>query len=58
MDKLKSLQAFIRIAELGSLTAAAASLGTSLPSVVRQRAALAAQLGPRRVHVRGPQLLG
>jgi DNA-binding transcriptional LysR family regulator len=47
MDKFKSLQTFIRIAELGSLTAAAAALGTSLPSVVRQLAALEVQLGTR-----------
>jgi DNA-binding transcriptional LysR family regulator len=47
MDKLRSLQTFIRIAELGSLTAAAAALGTSLPSVVRQLAALEAGLGTR-----------
>ena len=47
MDKLKSLQTFVRIAELGSLTAAAAALGTSLPSVVRQLAALEAHLGTR-----------
>jgi len=47
MDKLRSLQAFVRIAELGSLTAAAAALDTSLPSVVRQLAALEAQLGTR-----------
>jgi DNA-binding transcriptional LysR family regulator len=47
MDKLKSLQTFVRIAELGSLTAAAAALDTSLPSVVRQLAALEAHLGTR-----------
>ncbi|MGM9488589.1 LysR family transcriptional regulator [Ideonella sp. YS5] len=47
MDKLKSLQTFIRIAELGSLTAAAGALGMSLPSVVRQLAALEAHLGTR-----------
>ena len=47
MDKLRSLQTFIRIAELGSLTAAAGALGTSLPSVVRQLAALEAGLGTR-----------
>jgi DNA-binding transcriptional LysR family regulator len=47
MDKLKSLQTFVRIAELGSLTAAAAALGTSAPSVVRQLAALERHLGTR-----------
>lgn len=47
MDKLKSLQTFVRIADLGSLTAAAASVGTSAPSVVRQLAALEHHLGTR-----------
>lgn len=47
MDKLKSLQTFVRIAELGSLTAAAAALDTSVPSVVRQLAALEQHLGTR-----------
>jgi DNA-binding transcriptional LysR family regulator len=47
MDKLKSLQTFVRIADLGSLTAAAAALGTSAPSVVRQLAALEHHLGTR-----------
>lgn len=47
MDKLKSLQTFVRIAELGSLTAAAAALGSSVPSVVRQLAALEQHLGTR-----------
>jgi DNA-binding transcriptional LysR family regulator len=47
MDKLKSLQTFVRIAELGSLTAAAVALGTSAPSVVRQLAALEQHLGTR-----------
>ncbi len=47
MDKLKSLQTFVRIAELGSLTAAAAAQDTSVPSVVRQLAALEQHLGTR-----------
>lgn len=47
MDKLKSLQTFVRIAELGSLTAAAAALDTSVPSVVRQLAALERHLATR-----------
>lgn len=47
MDKLKSLQTFVRIADLGSLTAAAAALDTSVPSVVRQLAALERHLGTR-----------
>lgn len=47
MDKLKAMQAFIHIAEQGSLTAAAATLGASLPAVVRTLAALEAHLGVR-----------
>jgi len=47
MDKLKALQTVVHIAELGSLTAAAAAQGQSLPAVVRQLAALEAQLGVR-----------
>lgn len=38
---------FVRIVERGSLTAAAASLGASLPAVVRTLAALEADLGVR-----------
>ena len=40
MDKLKAMAVFVQIADRGSLTAAAAALGTSLPSVVRILAAL------------------
>lgn len=47
MDKLRALDAFVKIADLGSLTAAARALETSLPSVVRTLAALEAQLGAR-----------
>ena len=47
MDKLKAMQAFVRIADEGSLTAAARSLESSLPAVVRTLAALEAQLGVR-----------
>lgn len=47
MDKLKAMQAFTKIAEHGSLTAAARALGSSLPAVVRSLAALEAQLGVR-----------
>jgi DNA-binding transcriptional LysR family regulator len=35
VDKLVSMRTFVRIVELGSLTAAANELGTSLPTVVR-----------------------
>jgi len=40
MDKLRAMSVFVVIAEKGSLTAAAESLGKSLPSVVRMLAAL------------------
>ncbi|MDB5807465.1 MAG: LysR family transcriptional regulator [Betaproteobacteria bacterium] len=50
MDKLKAMQTFARIAEAGSLTAAAAELGSSLPAVVRSLAALEAQLGVRLIN--------
>ena len=40
MDKLLAMTIFVRIMEKGSLTAAAATLDTSLPSVVRSLAAL------------------
>ena len=47
MDKLKAMQTFVRIAEAGSLTAAANETGASLPAVVRSLAALEADLGVR-----------
>jgi len=47
MDKLRAMQTFVRIVDDGSLTAAAASMGTSLPAVVRTLAALEAQLQVR-----------
>jgi DNA-binding transcriptional LysR family regulator len=47
MDRFKAMQAFVQIAEQGTLTAAARALGTSLPSVVRMLAAYEAQLGAR-----------
>ena len=40
MDKLQAMSVFVKIAEKGSLTAAANSLGKSLPAVVRMLAAL------------------
>ena len=45
MDKLGAMQTFVRIVEAGSLTRAAASLETSLPTVVRTLAALERDLG-------------
>ncbi|MDP2028909.1 MAG: LysR family transcriptional regulator [Thiobacillus sp.] len=47
MDKLKAMQAVVCIADAGSLTAAAAALGSSPPAVVRTLAALEAHLGIR-----------
>ena len=47
MDKFLAMNTFVRIVEKGSLTAAAAALDTSLPSVVRTLAALERELGVR-----------
>lgn len=47
MDKLRAMDTFVRIVEGGSLTAAAEALDTSLPSVVRQLAALESALDVR-----------
>ncbi len=47
MDKLRAMRTFAAIADLGSLTAAARALGSSLPAVVRLLAALEAELGVR-----------
>jgi len=47
MDKLRAMQTFVQIADDGTFTAAAVSLGMSLPAVVRTLAALEAQLGAR-----------
>lgn len=47
MDKLKAMQAFIHIAEQGSLTAAARVMASSLPAMVRTLAGLEAELGVR-----------
>src|SRR4030095_16613828 len=47
MDKLRAMETFVRIVDRGSLTAAAASLSCSWPSVVRTLAALEAELGVR-----------
>lgn len=47
MDKLKAMQTFVRIVDDGSLTAAAASLDSSLPAVVRTLAALESALQVR-----------
>lgn len=47
MDKLRAMQTFVRIVERGSLTAAAETMASSLPAVVRTLAALEAALGVR-----------
>jgi DNA-binding transcriptional LysR family regulator len=58
MDKLGAMRTFVRIVESGSLTRAADSLDTSLPTVVRTLAALERDLGvsllkrtTRRIHL-------
>jgi DNA-binding transcriptional LysR family regulator len=47
MDKLHAMETFIRIVDRGSLTAAAETMGTSPPTVVRTLAALERALGVR-----------
>ena len=47
MDTLRAMRTFVEIAEQGSLTAAARTLDSSLPAVVRTLAALEAHLGAR-----------
>ena len=47
MDKLQAMTVFVKIADKGSLTAAADALGKSLPSVVRMLAALEESLQTR-----------
>jgi DNA-binding transcriptional LysR family regulator len=58
MDKLGAMRTFVRIVDAGSLTRAADSLDTSLPTVVRTLAALERELGvsllkrtTRRIHL-------
>jgi len=45
MDKLRAMASFVRIVDRGSLTAAAADLEVSLPSMVRTLATLERELG-------------
>src|SRR5262245_10765533 len=47
MDRLRAMQTFVRIVDGGSLSAAARSLGVTLPAVVRTLAALEKHLGAR-----------
>src|SRR5215475_1309070 len=58
MDKLRAIASFVRIVDKGSLTAAAADLGVSLPSMVRTLATLERELDvtllnrtTRRIHL-------
>ena len=58
MDKLRAMTSFVRIVDRGSLTAAAADLGMSLPSMVRTLAIFERELGvtllnrtTRRLHL-------
>src|SRR4029453_3388305 len=58
MDKLRAMTSFVRIVDRGSLTAAAADLGVSLPAMVRTLAVLERELGAtllnrttRRLHL-------
>src|ERR1700752_91442 len=58
MDKFTAMKTFVQIIESGSLTRAADSLDTSLPTVVRTLAALERELGvsllkrtTRRIHL-------
>ena len=50
MDKLYAIEAFIKIVDAGSLTAAADALDVSQPSMVRTLAALERDLGVRLLH--------
>jgi DNA-binding transcriptional LysR family regulator len=58
LDRFRAMRSFVRIVEKGSLTAAAADLGVSLPSMVRTLAALERAVGvtllnrtTRRIHL-------
>ena len=50
MDKLYAIECFIKIVNAGSITAAAAALAVSQPSMVRTLAALERELGVRLLH--------
>jgi DNA-binding transcriptional LysR family regulator len=50
MDKLRAMRTFVQVVDDGSLTAAAMSLRSSLPAVVRMLAALEESLGARLVN--------
>ncbi|VVA50116.1 HTH-type transcriptional regulator DmlR [Serratia ficaria] len=50
MDKLNAMSTFLRVAELGSLSAAARELGLTQPAVSQQIAALEQQLGAQLLY--------
>jgi LysR family transcriptional regulator for bpeEF and oprC len=50
MDRLNALQLFVRVAEAGSLTKAAAVLGIGQPAVSKQMAALEKRLGAQLIN--------
>ena len=50
MDRFRAMQAFVHIADAGSLTAAAQAMGSSLPAVVRALAGYEENLGVRLFH--------
>jgi DNA-binding transcriptional LysR family regulator len=50
LDKIRALQTFVAVVDRGSMTSASRALGSSLPAVVRQLAALERQLGARRLN--------
>ena len=53
MDRLRAMHVFVRVAELGNLSAAARSLSTTQPTVSKLIASLEASLGVRLLQ-RGP----
>lgn len=50
MDKIHAMQVFVRVAEMGSFTRAAESLGVPKGSVSRQIQALENQMATRLLH--------
>jgi DNA-binding transcriptional LysR family regulator len=50
MDRFRAMASFVRIVDRGSLTAAAADLGVSLPAMVRTLALLERELGATLLH--------
>ena len=50
MDRFAAMKTFVRVAELGSLSAAARELGLTQPAVSQQMAALERHLNMRLLH--------